>query len=71
MMLRAGFSHREATLYISLFNILVIAVAFLLDSIGVLWLGLVLLGLCLMATFILARFVARKESNVPEVTTSA
>ena len=61
MMLRAGFSHKEATLYISLFNIFVIAVAFLLDSIGIFWLGLVLLALCLTATFILSRFVARKE----------
>ena len=67
MMLRAGLSHKEATLYISLFNVFVIALAFLLDSIGIFWLGLVLLALCLIATFILARFVARKELKVPEV----
>jgi UDP-GlcNAc:undecaprenyl-phosphate/decaprenyl-phosphate GlcNAc-1-phosphate transferase len=65
MMLRAGFSHKEATLYISLFNVFVIALAFLLDSIGIFWLGLVILGLCLIATFILAGFVRRKESFVP------
>jgi len=67
MMLRAGFSHKRATLYISLFNVFVFAVAFLLDSIGIFWLGLVILGLCLMATFILSKFVTRKESAVPKV----
>ena len=61
MMLRAGFSHKEATIYISLFNIFIIAVAFLLDNIGIFWLGLVILGLCLIATLILSRFVKRKE----------
>lgn len=66
MMLRAGFNHKEATLYISLFNVFVIAVAFLLDSIGILLLGLLLLALCLIATFILSRFVTRKESQVPK-----
>lgn len=67
MMLRAGLSHKEATLYISLFNVFIIAVAFLLDSIGIFWLGLVILALCLIATFILSGFVARKESKVPKV----
>ncbi|HAX93886.1 MAG TPA: undecaprenyl/decaprenyl-phosphate alpha-N-acetylglucosaminyl 1-phosphate transferase [Bacteroidales bacterium] len=62
MMLRAGFSHRKATLYISLFNLFAIAVAFLLDNIGIFLLGLVILGLCLVATFVLTRFVRWKES---------
>ncbi len=67
MMLRAGFSHREATLYISLFNILLIAIAFLLDGIGILLLGIMLLALCLVASFILSRVVAGKDPQVPEV----
>ena len=70
MMLRAGFSHKKATFYISLFNLCVIAVVFLLDRIGIVWLGLVLLALCLIATFILSRSVARKESKVAEVSQS-
>ena len=67
MMLRAGFSHRRATLYISLFNILMIAIALLLDGIGILWLGLVLLVLCSIGTEILAWVIKRKELQVPKV----
>lgn len=63
MMLRAGLSHRSATLIISLFNIFIIAVAFLLDGIGILWLGLVLLSLCILATLILTRIVMKRESG--------
>jgi len=63
-MLRAGFTHKGATLIISLFNILVIGISFLLDGIGIIWLGLVLLSLCLLATMILMRFVTKKESGV-------
>lgn len=67
MLLRAGCSHKEATLYISLFNIFIIAVAFLLDGIGILLLGFVLLSLCIIAAYILGRIVKRKESKVPQV----
>jgi len=67
MMLRAGLSHKEATLYISLFNIFIIAIAFLLDGIGILWLGLVLLSICLIASYILSRVVSGRELQVPEV----
>jgi len=70
MMLRAGFSHREATLYISILNILLIALAFLLDGIGILLLGLVLLAICTIAAFILLQAVKRKESQVPDLTVS-
>lgn len=63
-MLRAGFTHKGATLLITLFNILMIGVSFLLDGIGILWLGLVLLSLCLLATMILMRIVTKKESGI-------
>lgn len=64
MMLRAGLSHRQATLFISLFNIVMITIALLLDGIGILWLGLVLLALCGTATSVLVQVVKRKESAV-------
>ncbi len=64
MMLRAGFSHREATLYISLFNIFIIGVAFLLDRVGIIMLGMILLMLCLVATGFVLRAVKKKESIV-------
>ena len=67
MMLRAGMSHRKATLYLSLFNIMMIAIALLLDGIGILWLGLVLLVLCGIGTAILAWAVKKKESEVIRV----
>jgi UDP-GlcNAc:undecaprenyl-phosphate/decaprenyl-phosphate GlcNAc-1-phosphate transferase len=61
MMLRAGFTHLRATLYISLFNILIIAVAFLLDSLGILVLGVILLGFCIGATEVVRRIVKKRE----------
>jgi UDP-GlcNAc:undecaprenyl-phosphate GlcNAc-1-phosphate transferase len=67
MMLRAGFSHREATLYISLFNIFAIAIAFLLDRLGIFWLALVLLALCLLASWLLMMAVRKKDSGVTKV----
>ncbi len=69
MMLRAGFSHREATIWISLFNVFLIGLAFMLDGIGIFPLGVVLLMLCLTATFFLHRAVKKREaavSGVPE-----
>jgi UDP-N-acetylmuramyl pentapeptide phosphotransferase/UDP-N-acetylglucosamine-1-phosphate transferase len=62
MMLRAGFTHRKATLYISVVNVLMIALALLLDGIGILWLGLVLLTVCGILTYILNMAVRRRES---------
>jgi len=62
MMLRAGLSHKRATLYISIFSILMIALALLLDGIGILWLGLVLLAICSLTTYILYRIVKRIEA---------
>lgn len=66
MMLRAGFSHRQATLYVSLFNVLFIYVTFLLDKIGILMLGLVLLSICLAATYFLNMAVKRSCSSVSD-----
>ena len=63
LMLRAGMSHRQATLFISLFNVSMIVVAFLLDSLGILLLGFLLLALCLIATQILILAVRRRESG--------
>lgn len=64
MMLRAGFTHRAATLYISLFNIFIIAVAFLLDNLGILVLGLILLSLCIGVTELIRIAVRKKEAGL-------
>ena len=61
LMLRAGLSHKQVTLYISLFNIFMIAIALLFDGLGILWLGLLLLVISSIATFILIRVVMRIE----------
>jgi len=50
LMLRAGYSPRESTLYISIAHILIIAVAFLLDNIGIFMLSIVLLLICMGLT---------------------
>jgi UDP-N-acetylmuramyl pentapeptide phosphotransferase/UDP-N-acetylglucosamine-1-phosphate transferase len=67
LMLRAGFSHRGATGVIAAVNLLLIAIAFLLDSLGIMLLALVLLALCLICTAILRYFVKKKESQVSDV----
>ena len=67
MMLRAGLSHRKATLYISMFNLFIIMVAFLLDGLGIFLLGIVLLTLCLVATGVLTMIVKRKAAAKPRL----
>jgi UDP-N-acetylmuramyl pentapeptide phosphotransferase/UDP-N-acetylglucosamine-1-phosphate transferase len=70
MMLRAGFSHIKATFIISMFNIVVIAVAFMLDHIGILYLGFVILMLCLLfmevIMFLIKRNLPEEERNKPQ-----
>ena len=66
MMLRAGLSHRRATFFISSFNVFIILIAFLLDGLGILLLGLVLLILCLAATQIIMLAVKKRESGASE-----
>jgi UDP-N-acetylmuramyl pentapeptide phosphotransferase/UDP-N-acetylglucosamine-1-phosphate transferase len=63
MMLRAGFSHIKATVIISMFNVIVIATAFMLDRIGILYLGLVILLLCLSFMAVIMVLIKR---NLPE-----
>lgn len=63
LMLRAGFSHRQATMWLSLFNISMIGVAFLLDPVGIFPLTMILLALCLTATWFVCRAVKRRETR--------
>ena len=63
MMLRAGFTHKKATLTISIFNILMIGLALVLDGIGIMWLGLLLLVICGIASGVLASALKKKEST--------
>ncbi len=62
MLLRVGLTHRRATLSLSLFTILMIALALALDGLGILWLGLVLLVICSIATWIVYLLVRRREA---------
>ena len=61
LLLRVGCTHRRATLYISLANIFIIALAFLLDHIGILWLSIVLLAVSITLTAIVYVIVAGRE----------
>ena len=61
MMLQAGFSHVKTTFIISVFNLLMIALALLLDHIGILWLGLILLLICI-AMIELVKHLVRKST---------
>lgn len=60
LMLSAGFNHRQSTLCISLASIFIVALAFLLDNIGILNLTLVILLTCIGLTEIV-RLMVRKE----------
>jgi len=62
LMLRMGFTHQRATLIIAAFNIFIIGLAFLLDPLGIFWLGLILLAICIIAVSGLERLVRRKEA---------
>lgn len=68
LLLRSGCSHRQATLCLSLFTIMMISLALLLDGIGILWLGLVLLTICLAGTFLLVRISSLREPALPGAT---
>jgi UDP-GlcNAc:undecaprenyl-phosphate GlcNAc-1-phosphate transferase len=50
LMLRAGYSHKQSTFFISLSHIFLIVIAFWLDRIGIIWLSLVLFTVCLTLT---------------------
>jgi UDP-N-acetylmuramyl pentapeptide phosphotransferase/UDP-N-acetylglucosamine-1-phosphate transferase len=63
MMLLAGFTHLQASLIISAFNIFIIIVALLLDHIGILYLGLVLLIICMIFMGVLM-YAIKKKSRV-------
>jgi UDP-N-acetylmuramyl pentapeptide phosphotransferase/UDP-N-acetylglucosamine-1-phosphate transferase len=59
LMLKAGFSHREATFWLSSFNISIIALAFFLDPVGIFPLAMILLAICLATTWLLCRWTCR------------
>jgi hypothetical protein len=63
-MLRIGFTHLQATLIITTFNLIIIALAFLLDQVGIFWLGLIILTVCLITVSLLDRYVRKKEALV-------
>jgi UDP-N-acetylmuramyl pentapeptide phosphotransferase/UDP-N-acetylglucosamine-1-phosphate transferase len=62
LLLRAGYSHKQATLYISLANIFIIAASFMLDWMGIFWLGFILLALCTLFTVPVYYMVAKREN---------
>jgi hypothetical protein len=59
LMLKTGYSHKRSTFMISLAQIFIIALAFSLDHIGILWLALTLLMVCLLLTGIIYLLVYR------------
>jgi UDP-GlcNAc:undecaprenyl-phosphate/decaprenyl-phosphate GlcNAc-1-phosphate transferase len=61
MMLQAGFSHVMATMILSIFNLIIIALALMLDHLGILWIGLILLLLCIAATELVNYLIKRKR----------
>ena len=62
LLLRAGCTHIKATLLISLANIFIIVVAFLLDDIGIILLALVILFISVLLTTIVYFKVSQKEN---------
>lgn len=62
LLLRAGYSHKQATLFISLANIFIIAVSFMLHRLDIFWLGFVILVLCTLFTVPVYLMVAKREN---------
>jgi UDP-GlcNAc:undecaprenyl-phosphate/decaprenyl-phosphate GlcNAc-1-phosphate transferase len=60
MLLQAGFTHVKATIVIAIFNVFIIVLALLLDSIGILWLGLIILFICVVMIE-LVKYMIRKN----------
>lgn len=60
LMLKAGYSHKRSTFIISIAHIFIIALAFSLDQIGILWLALILLIVCLLFTGVIYLLVYRR-----------
>jgi len=60
LMLRTGYSHKRSAFIISIAHIFIIALAFSLDHIGILWLALILLIVCLLLTGVIYLLVYRR-----------
>jgi UDP-GlcNAc:undecaprenyl-phosphate GlcNAc-1-phosphate transferase len=61
MLLKARYSHRQSTLFLSIAQITIIGVAFLLDHIGILWLSLVLFLICIALTGLVYLLIYRQS----------
>lgn len=61
LILRAGYSHKQATLFIALANIFIIAVSFMLHNLSIFWLSTVILALCTLLTIPVYVMVAKRE----------
>jgi UDP-N-acetylmuramyl pentapeptide phosphotransferase/UDP-N-acetylglucosamine-1-phosphate transferase len=60
LMLRAGYSHKRSTLTIAIVHILIIALAFSFDHMGILRLALILLITCILLTGVIYLLVYRR-----------
>lgn len=67
MMLQAGFSHVKTTIIISIFNLIIIALALFLDRIGILWLGLIILLLCIAMTELVKSMIRKRGPVNPAI----
>ena len=64
-LLKLGFSHFQSTLVIVVVNICFIALALLLQNIGIFWLTMVILSIASALTFYVERSVKKNGQNVP------
>jgi hypothetical protein len=60
LLLRAGYSHRRSTFILSIVQMLIIALAFSLDHIGIIWLTMVLLSVSMILTGVVFVLVYRR-----------
>jgi UDP-N-acetylmuramyl pentapeptide phosphotransferase/UDP-N-acetylglucosamine-1-phosphate transferase len=64
LMLRAGFSHRQGTLILSLFQAATITLAFVFDSLGIITLSVIMLAVCYGLTLVLTVRVRKRIRTV-------
>jgi UDP-GlcNAc:undecaprenyl-phosphate GlcNAc-1-phosphate transferase len=62
LLLRAGYNHKQATILISLANIIIIVAGFLLRDLSITWLGVSILVLCTLFTVPVYMMVAKREN---------
>jgi UDP-GlcNAc:undecaprenyl-phosphate/decaprenyl-phosphate GlcNAc-1-phosphate transferase len=65
LMLRAGYSHKQTTLRISIAHAAIIGIAFMFDHLGIFWLSMLLFIICLSLTGLVVVLIKHNQKTMP------